>query len=440
MPNRIAGSCDSWDGSDFAAYRERVRKPLLSLLATCVTLPALAVAAPASTIVPHRAVARPIAHTQWDSAAELRSGTSRGVAVARQRLVLDAPAAQRAYDGRQYDAGRWVSPWTSPGFGLTQLVSSWSATTPGDSWIEVAVRGRAADGSRSSWDVLGRWTSGDAFTRRTTVSSQSDDLASVNVDTWVASQTAGLTSYRLRVELMRRTGATTPSPSLDAIGAVASRLPSGPVATSRPGVARGVVLDVPRYSQMVHRGHYPRWGGGGEAWCSPTSTSRVLGYYDALPAASTYAWVPSGHTDPWVDEAARSTYDAAYEGTGNWPFNTAYAAPLAGHAFVTRLRSLREAELFVAAGIPLVASISFGSGELSGAPISASNGHLVVIVGFRENGDVVVNDPAASTSAGVRRTYDRGQFENAWLPRSGGLVYVIRDDAHPLPAGAHTNW
>ena len=153
MPNRIAGSCDSWDGSDFAAYRGRVRKPLLSLLATCVTLPALAVAAPASTTVPHRAVARPIAHTQWDSAAELRSGTSRGVAVARQRLVLDAPAAQRAYAGRQYDAGRWVSPWTSPGFGLTQLVSSWSATTPGDSWIEVAVRGRAADGSRSS---LGR--------------------------------------------------------------------------------------------------------------------------------------------------------------------------------------------------------------------------------------------------------------------------------------------
>jgi hypothetical protein len=165
----------------------------------------------------------------------------------------------------------------------------------------------------------------------------------------------------------------------------------------------------------------------------------VLAHVD-LPDPSTYAWVPSGHTDPWVDAAARSTYDAAYRGTGNWPFNTAYAAPLAGRAFVTRLRSLREAERFIAAGIPLVASISFGSGELSGAPISASNGHLVVIAGFTDSGDVVVNDPAAPTRAGVRRTYDRGQFENAWLPRSGGLVYVIRDDAHPLPGGAHTNW
>ena len=29
--------------------------------------------------------------------------------------------------------------------------------------------------------------------------------------------------------------------------------------------------------------------------------------------------------DPSVDFAARSTYDTAYRGTGNWPFNTAFA-------------------------------------------------------------------------------------------------------------------
>ena len=150
--------------------------------------------------------------------------------------------------------------------------------------------------------------------------------------------------------------------------------------------------------------------------------------------------MPSGHVDPWVDHAARMTYDTGYSGTGNWPFNTAYAAGRAGHAFVTRLRSLREAEPFIVAGIPLVVSISFGSGRLSGAPISASNGHLVVVRGFTAAGDVLVNDPAAATRAGVRRTYDRGQFEDAWIPRSGGLAYVITDDAHPLPAGTHSNW
>jgi hypothetical protein len=166
----------------------------------------------------------------------------------------------------------------------------------------------------------------------------------------------------------------------------------------------------------------------------------VLGHYDALPPAEAYAWVPDDHVDPWVDHAARRTFDTAYDGTGNWPFNTAYAATHTDHAFVTRLRSLREAGLFIEAGIPLVASISFSSGELDNAPIGGTNGHLLVIVGFRENGDVVVNDPAAANRKGVRRTYDRGQFEDAWLPTSGGLVYVIHDDAHPLPEGKHSNW
>lgn len=386
------------------------------------------------------APARQIHQRQWDTGQDFRTGTLGGVRVNAGRLVLADPTAHRTYAGRSYDVGNWRSPWTVPGFGLTQLVASWSATTPGDSWIEVRVRGRAATGATSSWDVLGRWTSGDAFTRRTSVSGQGDDLASVDVDTWQAAAAAGLTSWQLEVRLMRRTGSTTASPALDAAGAMSSRLPSGPAPTSAPGVARGTVLDVPRYSQMVHTGHYPRYGAGGEAWCSPTATSMVLGYYDALPRPATHSWVPAGHTDPWVDQAARATYDSAYEGTGNWPFTTAYAAPLAGHAFVTRLRSLREAEQFLAAGIPLVASISFARGGLDGAPISASNGHLLVIVGFTRSGDVVVNDPAAQDRAGVRRTYDRAQFEDAWLPRSGGLVYVIRDEAHPLPGGRHSNW
>jgi hypothetical protein len=159
----------------------------------------------------------------------------------------------------------------------------------------------------------------------------------------------------------------------------------------------------------------------------------VLGSYGRLPAPATYAWVGAGHTDPWVDQAARATYDAAYEGTGNWAFNTAFAASLAGDAFVTRLPDLRAAEHYVAAGIPLVASVSFRSGELSGAPISSTAGHLLVIVGFTATGDVVVNDPASRSRSGVRRTYDRAELEAAWLGGSGGVVYVIRDEAHALP-------
>jgi hypothetical protein len=79
-------------------------------------------------------------------------------------------------------------------------------------------------------------------------------------------------------------------------------------------------------------------------------------------------------------------------------------------------------------------------GVVDGAAVSSAAGHLLVIAGFRDNGDVVVNDPAARTNRGVRRTYDRGQFEDVWLPTSGGLVYVITDDDHPLPGGRSPGW
>jgi hypothetical protein len=294
------------------------------------------------------------------------------------------------------------------------------------------MRGTTNADTLTKWYVMGRWASGDGDIHRTSLGGQGDTDGTIAIDTFLSRKGVTLTDYQLRVVLLRLPTATG-GPTVSSLSAFASALPHDKkVAVSEVGPGAGIELAVPRYSQDVHLGHYPEFDGGGEAWCSPTSTEMVVEYYGRYPAD--VSWVaPQPHDSPSVDYAARFTYDYHYGGTGNWPFNTAYAAGLAGHAFVTRLRSLREAERYIAAGIPLVASISFGSGELSGAPISSSNGHLLVIVGFTQSGDVVVNDPAAGTRAGVRRTYDRAQFENAWLPTSGGTVYVITDDAHPLP-------
>jgi hypothetical protein len=413
-------------------------------VATALMAPALLVAgtgpAPAR---PARADApRPVAYRQWDTAAELATGTFSGATSRAGKLRLSSPRSTTRIGRTSYDVGSWTSPLVSPGFALSELVPSWTATTPEGTLVQVDVRGVSEAGTRSSWDTLGRWASGDASFRRTSLGSQTDDLARVSTDTWIATY-GGFRSWQLRVRLLRKAG-TAQSPLVGTVGAVVSDLPHvDRVTTSAPGVARGVVLDVPRLSQMVHAGEYPQYGGGGEAWCSPTSTSMVLAYYRRLPAAASYAWVRKSYVDRAVDHAARMTFDHGYDGTGNWPFNTAYAAGRTGHAFVTRFASLRGVEQMVKAGIPVVTSITFGRGALSGAPISASNGHLVVVVGFTGGGDVVVNDPASRTRSGVRRTYDRGQFENAWLQRypsgggmrgSGGLAYVIRDAAHPLPA------
>ncbi|PVG84585.1 hypothetical protein DDE18_03005 [Nocardioides gansuensis] len=392
-----------------------VRRSLAALLAPLLAAGTL-VAPPAGA-----APQDPIQHVSWGSGDELAAGSVRGVAVKRGKLLLTAEAGRRTFEGRRYDKGTWTSPWVSPGFGLTELIPSWQASTPGDSWIEVRVRGRERDGSMTSWDTMARWTSGGAIDR-TTLSGQDDDGTSVAVDTW---RTPGVTGWQLKVLLMRREG-TSARLRVDRIGAVASAVPArSDVATSATGPAAGKVLDVPAYSQMIHSGHSPQWGGGGQAWCSPTSTSMVLAYRGALPGAAAYGWVPGGHPDPWVDHAARMVYDHGYDGAGNWAFNTAYAGGLVKSAYVTRLHDLREAEDYIVAGTPLVASIAFGRGDLTGAPISSSGGHLLVIVGFEADGDVVVNDPAAPSNASVRRVYDRGELEDAWQTASSGTVYVI---------------
>ena len=427
----------------------RARAALAGALALVLTTPLLLSDAPAVAAGPPRH----ISYRQWDSVAQLRtgtfSGTTRGSAAGAGALRLTRPTRRTTLARRRYDVGTWTSPWVRPGFGLTELVPSWAATTPSGTLVQVDVRGVSLGGRHSSWDDLGRWASGEGTFRRTSLGSQRDDLAHVATDTWEASY-GGFRSWQLRVSLLRRTG-TRATPSVSTIGAMASDLPNvDRVPTSKPGVARGVVLRVPRYSQMVHAGEYPRFGGGGEAWCSPTATTMVLAYYRRLPPSSAYRWVRRTYTDRVVDHSARMTFDYGYDGTGNWPFNTAYAARFAGHAFVTRFRSLRGVERFVRVGIPVVTSVTFGRGQLAGAPISATDGHLVVVVGFTRAGNVVVNDPASRTRAGVRRTYRRGQFENAWLKRypsrgsmrgSGGLAYVIRDGAHPLPSRAgSTSW
>lgn len=386
------------------------------------------------------APARRIALARFDDPADWARGTAAGTGVVRGRLALTAPAAARTVGGVRYELGSWESPWVSPGFGLTQLIPSWNARTPGGSFLEVRVRGRDATGRTSSWDLMARWAAGDAVHRRRSYAGQDDDLGRVDVDTWSAS--SPVSAYQLRITLARRAGGTD-APTVTSLHAVASALPAGTPPTSAPGVAAaagGVVLDVPRYSQMVHEGDYPQWDGGGEAWCSPTSVSMVLGHLGRLPSRAAYAWVRPGHVDPWVDHAARMTYDHDYDGCGNWAFSTAYGANLAGRGFVTRLRSLRDAERFLAAGIPLVASIAFGPGGLDGSPLTSTRGHLLVIAGFTATGDVVVNDPASRTRAGVRRTYDRAQFENVWLPTSGGLVYVLHRADQPLPTGARGAW
>jgi hypothetical protein len=402
-----------------------LRRPSPLLPALALALPLLLAGALSPVVTAHaetaRAASPQVQLTSWSSYAELKSGARRGVKLGRGQVSLLEPKP-RTVAGKAYEAGTWTSPWATTGFGATALIPTWEATTPGRSLVRVEVRARAADGRTGSWDTMADWSLATRPVPRTTYSGQADDLGRVSTDTWYAAD--AVSAWQVRVTLMRPRGSSLPV-SLERAGAVASVDASTPRPTSRPGPAAGTVLDVPAYSQMVHTGHYPQWGGGGEAWCSATSTAMVLAYYGISPAPTGIA---PGHVDAVVDHTAKMVYDHGYGGTGNWAFNTAYAATLVGgDSYVTRMRDLREAEDYVAAGVPLVISVAFGRGQLSGAPISASNGHLLVVVGFEADGDVVVNDPAGASNGEVRRVYDRAQLERVWIAASGGTAYVIRD-------------
>ena len=346
--------------------------------------------------------------------------------------------------GTTIPAGASTATWTSPahatGFGFSELVASWNADTPPGTWIQVEMRGQTDKRTWTKWYVMGIWAYGDETIHRTSVGGQGDADGFVSIDTFFAKDHP-LVQYQLRGTLYRNAGVTA-TPTLRTLGAVASDAPNQkPSIPSALGGAEGTVLPVPQYSQEIHAGQYPQYDGGGEAWCSPTSTSMVLGYWGALPPPAQYAWVDPSYQDPWVDDTARQVFDYHYDGAGNWPFNTAYAGARGLDAFVTQLRGLNEAEQFIKAGIPLVASVAFNPNKLDTFLFDkGTNGHLLVIVGFTANGDVVVNDPASSSDATVQHVYDRAQFERAWLPATGGIVYVMHPAGVPLPPSTGGNW
>ncbi|CAL9365175.1 peptidase C39 family protein [Streptomyces sp. enrichment culture] len=361
----------------------------------------------------------------WTTCADWRSGTADGVRVVpgpRPGIVFGTAAGRAAYtDPHTGTAATWeYATWTSPRHTTpapaTELIASWNADTPAGTWITVELSAGYPDGTDSPWYVMARWAAGDGDMRRTTADGQGDGRTGVWTDTVAVDDPANgprPTSYRLRVTLHRAPGGDR-TPTVWRVGAMASAVPDRftvPAAEHR--VTRELI--VPRYSQNTHIGQYPEYDNGGEAWCSPTSSQMIIEYWGRRPTARQLAWVNPEYADPQVCHAARHTYDFQYQGCGNWPFNAAYAATYDDmNAVVTRLRSLTDLEALIAEGIPAITSQSFVEGELTGAGYGTA-GHLMTVIGFTAEGDVIANDPASPTNQAVRRVYRRREWENIWL-------------------------
>ncbi|MFP1628169.1 peptidase C39 family protein [Streptomyces sp. 5K101] len=415
-------------------------------------------AAPTAGAAPsadRHAAARLVDNRFWSTYTDWRCGDRAGTAAVSGRrpgVVISTPADTVDYaDPHTGRSGRWeYATWTSPvhrsTVPATEVIASWNAHTPAGTWLRVELAGTYSDGTDTPWFVMGRWAAGDEDIRRTSVDNQSDGKASIWTDTFAVDDAASglrLTSYRLRLTLYRRPG-TRLTPTVWRLGAMASDIPDRfGVPASEPGLARE--LTVPRYSQNTHIGQYPEYDNGGEAWCSPTSSQMIIEYWGRGPTADELAWVDPEFADPQVCHAARFTYDYQYEGCGNWPFNAAYAATYRDmSAVVTRLSSLTDLETLIRAGIPVITSQSFLEEELTGAGYGTA-GHLMTVIGFTADGDVIANDPASASNEAVRRVYRRAEWEKIWLRTkrhnasgkvvsgTGGVCYLYWPAA-PTPA------
>jgi hypothetical protein len=337
-----------------------------------------------------------------------------------------------------YAFGTWTSPVYPMNFPFNEVVSSWNSKTYPGTWIQSEIKPKLNNGHWAKWYILGRWTYDDSSFHRTSVGGQGDADGFVSIDTFFTKDHPAV-AYQLRLTIFRRTDLTDAQApvSVSRYSAVASNLTNQqstfPSATTMNG--QTIDLNVPRFSQETHHGEYPEFDNGGEAWCSPTSSAMVVRFWGSqyAPSSAETAWVNQAFADPEVDYTARYVYDYHYQGAGNWPFNTAYAAERGLVSDVTQLHNLREAEPFIRAGIPLVASVAWESNKLDGG-IKSTNGHLMVIGGFTGNGDVIAYDPASPDNQAVRHVYNREQFEKAWIPASGGIVYVDRPVGHYTPS------
>jgi len=108
---------------------------------------------------------------------------------------------------------------------------------------------------------------------------------------------------------------------------------------------------------------------------------------------------------------------------GVWPAAILAAGRQGVAGYLLRFPDWTAARWCLARGLPLIASVRYGAGELTGAAVAETPGHLVVLTGW-ERDEVLVNDPAAPLAGGVARRYRREELTRIWLERSG-VAYVL---------------
>jgi hypothetical protein len=311
-----------------------------------------------------------------------------------------------------------LSPEIKAGISWNELVVSWNAAAPDGTFLTVEAAA-IVPGRPKKFSMLGIWSPDNSSFPRTSVRGQQDAFGKVDTDTLVLNEPADTVQIRVTVG-----GTTNLVPTLKFLGLSFANTQITPAYRQPNLAAWGKTIATPEHSQHG----YPNEKG----WCSPTSLSMVLSRWsDKLNRPEMNLAVP---------DVAAAVYDRDFDGTGNWPFNTAFAGSFKGmRSYVTRLDDLAEVEDWIAAGIPVVLSARWDWLQV-GRPLD-STGHLIVCIGFTDSGDVVVNDPAAHLERGdsVRQIYKREDVIYSWT-KSHNAVYLVYPASAKIPRDKYGHW
>src|SRR5262249_17937902 len=133
--------------------------------------------------------------------------------------------------------------------------------------------------------------------------------------------------------------------------------------------------------------------------CSPTCVAMVLAYL-GRPVA--------------VAELAREMFQPELDLYGVWPAAIRAASRRGVGGYLLRFPDWGTAAWCLEQGMPVIASVRYGAGELTDAAITQTTGHLLVLTGYDAD-DVFVNDPAAPRCAEVPRRYRLDELRRVWL-------------------------
>jgi len=325
-----------------------------------------------------------------------------------------------AFTHTQNERGETVllSPEIKSGIPWNELIVSWNADAPPRTFLKIEASAVSSGHATKFYD-LGDWSPDNEAILRSSVRNQKDGDATVRTDTLTLTHLAD--AARIRVTLGGLDGAR---PTLKYLGVSFSNTKVTTARISPNHAAWGKIISTPERSQHG----YPRASG----WCSPTSLSMDLAHWsEAMNRPEMNLTVP---------QVATNVFDASYDGTGNWVFNTAFAGSFDGmRSYVTRFDDLAEVEDWIAAGIPVILSARW-DWLRPGRPLDAA-GHLIVCIGFTKTGDVIVNDPAAHLDRGqtVRQIYKREDVLRSWS-HSHHAVYLVYPTSAKIPENRYGQW